>query len=62
MTPIVDEAKCIGCGSCVAVAGEVFQMNSAGKAELVPGCDCEGKDEVINRAKDACPVDAISVA
>ena len=60
MCPSVDGATCIGCGTCPSLAPEVFQMGSEGKAEIVPNCDCEGKDDVIKQAKEACPVQAIS--
>ncbi len=53
----VDEDACIGCGSCVSVAPEIFDMNDEGKAEVI-------KDETTDEAKqaaDVCPVDAIDV-
>ena len=61
MTPKVDQSTCISCGTCPALASDVFQMNADGKAEVIPSCDCTGKEDVINQAKDACPVQAISV-
>lgn len=53
----VDEDTCIGCGSCVSVAPDIFEMNDAGKAVVI-------KDEATEEAKqaeDVCPVDAIVV-
>ncbi len=53
----VDEDTCIGCGSCVSVAPDIFEMNDSGKAEVI-------KDEDTKEAKqaeDVCPVDAITV-
>jgi len=61
MTPKVNKDLCIGCGTCASIAGDVFRIGSDGKAEVIPGCDCAGKEELINQAKDACPVQAISV-
>lgn len=58
--PHVDQGKCIGCGTCPVIAPDVFKMNETGKAEEIPG-DYAGKEGVINQAKDACPVQAISV-
>lgn len=55
----VNKETCIGCGSCAAIAGEVFQMVD-GKAEVVAG-DLTGKEEMANQAKDACPVACITV-
>lgn len=53
----VDENKCIGCGACVAIDGEHFGFNDQGLSTVV-------KQEVtdsVKEAKDACPVEAISV-
>ncbi len=60
MTPKVNQETCIGCGTCAAVAVDVFKMNDAGKAEVIAG-DFAGKEDLINQAKDACPVQAITV-
>lgn len=60
MKPIVNKDLCIGCGTCAAIAPDVFEINAEGKAE-VKGTDFAGKENVINQAKDACPVQAISV-
>ncbi len=53
----VDENKCIGCGACVAVDSEHFAFNDQGLSSVI-------KQEVtdsVKEAKDACPVDAITV-
>lgn len=53
----VDENKCIGCGACVAIDGEHFGFNDQGLSTVI-------KQEVtdsVKEAKDACPVEAISV-
>ena len=60
MIPKVDKEKCIGCGTCAAVAADVFKMDDDGKASVIEG-DFAGKEAMINQAKDACPVDAITV-
>lgn len=57
--PKVDQEKCIGCGTCVAMCSDCFQLNDEGKAESSCGEDCKcgcNLDDVIN----ACPVDAIT--
>jgi ferredoxin len=51
----VDEKKCIGCGSCEAIAPEAFKMVN-GKAKVIG----EASEEKINQAINACPVNAIS--
>ncbi len=56
--PIVDKEACIGCGACVAIAGNTFKMNDQGKSIVV---NSQGDDkETIQMAIDGCPVDAIS--
>ena len=48
----VDAEKCIGCGACVSICPETFELRD-GKAAVKSDKDC---DEAIN----ACPVQAIS--
>ncbi len=55
--PDVNET-CIGCSACVAIAGEVFELNSEGKSEVVYKDSYEWCD--VDDAICACPVDAIS--
>lgn len=55
--PDVNET-CIGCSACVAIAGEVFELNDEGKSEVVYKENYEGCD--VDDAIAACPVDAIS--
>lgn len=51
--------KCIGCGTCVALAGNTFKMDDEGKATVInPAGDDQ---DTINMAKDACPTQAIIV-
>ncbi len=53
----VDENTCIGCGSCVSVAPDIFEMNDNGKAVVIKDEDTEEAKQ----AEDVCPVDAITV-
>lgn len=55
--PYVNET-CIGCSACVAISGDVFELNDEGKSEVVELSDYQGKD--VDDAIMACPVDAIS--
>lgn len=55
--PDVNET-CIWCSACVAISGDVFELNSEGKSEVVSLDSYEGKS--VDDAIAACPVDAIS--
>ena len=57
-TPVVDYDLCIGCGSCVEICPEVFELRDDEKAYVIgedkcSTCDCE-------EAVDICPVEAIT--
>lgn len=58
MEVFIDEEKCIGCGSCVQICPDSFEIRN-GKAHLkkrdIGKVSCEGK------ARDNCPVGAISI-
>lgn len=48
--------SCIGCGACVAICGEVFDLNDEGMA-FAPEWVKQSPD--VDDAIGACPVDAI---
>jgi len=57
-TVVVNQETCIGCGACVAICPDVFEMGSDGKSRVKKlgncgKCDCQ-------QAIDSCPVTAIS--
>jgi len=57
----VDKTKCIGCGTCVAIAEKSFQLDTNSKVQVInppAGGDPEAK---VKEAADACPVSAISI-
>lgn len=55
----VDEDECIGCGECVDIAPNTFEVNDDDMAEVKdPGGDDE--DTIVEAAK-GCPVEAIIV-
>lgn len=59
---IIDEKICIGCGACVAVAPELFELNEDNKAEAKTVSEL--KEEELTRAKEGaetCPVQAIKI-
>lgn len=55
-TPVVDMDLCIGCGSCVELCPEVFELRDDKAWVIGPdkcdSCDCQA-------AADTCPVEAI---
>ena len=55
----IDKEKCIGCGTCAALAPASFKMNEDNKAEAIlpPGDDAD----TVKMAADSCPVGAIEV-
>lgn len=59
--PVIDPARCIGCGSCVEACPEAPQHHVlgivGGRAHLVSPGDCIGH----GACKAACPVEAISL-
>jgi ferredoxin len=58
MKPIVDQDKCTGCGTCIALCSQTFEFSENGKSRVIDeagckkGCDCQ-------QAVDSCPTQAI---
>lgn len=57
--PVVDQDTCTGCGTCVELCPEVFEMKDD-KAEVIGPDKCDTCD--CQEAIDSCPVEAISMA
>ncbi len=55
----VDQEKCIGCGACVAVAPELFDLNQEGKSQAKKKDDLNAEET--EKAAQTCPVGAIKV-
>lgn len=56
--PIVDFDLCVGCGSCVEVCPEVFEMRDE-KAWVIGEDKCDTCD--CQQAADLCPSQAIRI-
>jgi len=54
----VDENKCIGCGVCVAVCPDVFELGENGKSHVK---EKETDKECAKEAMQSCPTEAIIV-
>ena len=53
----IDKKKCIGCGLCVAICDEVFEMSDDLKAKIKKQKDIPAVKEAI----DSCPSKAIII-
>lgn len=53
----VDKAKCIGCGSCIAICPEVFKLEGAKAIVKKEQTD----KKCVEEAADVCPVSAITI-
>jgi len=60
MKVTVNKDLCIGCGTCVSLCPEVFELKDDMKAHPKSGADFVKNEKCINEAKDACPVQAIT--
>lgn len=66
-----NKPECIGCGACVAVAPDYWEMNDDGKADIIKGKerkdnwqekDISEKDLKENmEAAESCPVNVIHI-
>ena len=55
----VNQKKCIGCGTCIALAPKSFFMGKNGKAQVVS--NPKDTTKTILEAIKNCPVQAISI-
>ncbi len=61
MTKInIDKEKCIGCGTCVAMFPEIFELGDDGKSKAISD-DYTGAGYDKDTIEQACPTGAISI-
>ncbi len=56
-TPKILRDKCIGCGTCVALAGGTFKMDDEGKTVVLD--EISDDADTVKMAAESCPVQAI---
>ena len=59
VVPVVDKDKCIGCGLCVSLCPDVFELGEDGKSRVknpdgCNACDCK-------EVAESCPAGAIKL-
>lgn len=57
----INKDLCLGCGTCVAIAPEIFEMTEENKSRVKEGVDLEKNKDAILQAKNSCPCGAIEV-
>ncbi len=60
MKVIIDEETCIGCGTCVDICSEVFEMSGDIAIVKTQNIDEDLENDCVEAA-DSCPVDAIII-
>lgn len=61
MKATVDKDLCIGCGLCVEVCPEVFEMGDDNKAQAKVNPVPSNAESSCREAADQCPVSAIKI-
>jgi len=61
MKVIVDPKLCIGCGACVVIANDVFDLDQQ-KGVAVVVKQPTDNNNTINDAVESCPVSAIKIS
>ncbi len=55
----INKEKCIGCGLCISLCPDVFEIGEDGKSEVKKGADLKANEKCVQEAKEGCPVSAI---
>lgn len=51
--------KCIGCGSCTAIAPDYFDFGDDGFAECIKEITTKDDELIVKEAMESCPTEAI---
>ncbi len=58
----IDKDACIGCGACVALAPQLFQLDTdTMKSKVVKQPETDEEKELAKQAAEACPTGAIKL-
>lgn len=58
----VDKKKCMGCGACVAIAPEIFELGQDGKSQVKKDVKQPVREtKKLKEAQTMCPAQAIIV-
>jgi ferredoxin len=55
----VEKEKCIGCGACIAIAGNVFDFDDENMAKVIVDKVSKDDEENVIEALENCPTGAI---
>jgi len=57
----INKDKCLGCGMCVSLAPEIFQLDEQGKSSLKANAQIEKNRDSIKQTAENCPASAIEI-
>ncbi len=58
----VDQDLCIGCGACVNLCPDIFELDDSGKSQVITDANCDSCNCDCGMIVDSCPVGAIKVS
>ena len=59
--PVINQSKCVGCGTCEALCPSVFKLGDDGKVKVIDPTGCEKDDCDCETVVESCPEGAITL-